>query len=303
MPCGLGPSGCVALAQRTLGTPRAARLADATELELPAQSPERLFALPLRNQAQTILHAQTLLPEAARAAVRECATGVEFWAQHRSLDAPMHLHWDCDEKLGRMTGLLVCPLLSLIVYVGDEGGPTLLIARSPADEGPSASTPAERCWLVWPHAGQIASFAGSMLHGVLRQEGATPASPAPAPPPAPIRGELAPAPMRTTVLLNFWARRPMDLPMLPRSVAPRLAAARPERPEQTPRSAAEARPVIEPGRVRGSGWAEEASRMWPSVELPLGMFDRAERWALPLPPVVYRQAQIEAFASDLRFAS
>ena len=210
-----------------------------------------------------------LLPDTACGAERECATGVEFWAQHRSLAAPMHLHWDCDEKLGRLTGLLVCPLLSVIVYVGDEGGPTLLIARSPADEAPSsiAPQPPERCWLVWPHAGQIASFAGSMLHGVLRQKGATPASPAPGPQ-APIGEELAPAPMRTTVLLNFWVRRPMDLPMLPRSVAPRLATARPERPEQTLGSATEARPALEPGRVRGSEWAEEASRVWPTVELP-----------------------------------
>ena len=134
-------------------------------------------------------------------AVRECATGVEFWAQRRSLAAPMHLHWDCDEKLGGMTGLLVCPLLSVILYVGDEGGPTLMIARSPADEGPSSTLqPPERCWLVWPHAGQIASFAGSMLHAVLRQDGAT-ATPLAPWPPAPT-GEEQPARMRTTVLVE-----------------------------------------------------------------------------------------------------
>ena len=243
-------------------------------------------------------------------AVRECATGVEFWAQRRSLAAPMHLHWDCDEKLGGMTGLLVCPLLSVILYVGDEGGPTLMIARSPADENPSSTLqPPERCWLVWPHAGQIVSFAGSMLHAVLRQDGAT-ATPLAPWPPAPT-GEEQPARMRTTVLFNFWARRPMDLPMLPRSLAPRLVAAQPavqpKQPEQTLVSAAEAdaeaRPAVEPGRVRGIQWADEASRKWPAAELLLGMFDRAERWTAQLPPIVYRQAQIEAFASEVRFAS
>ena len=117
--------------------------------------------------------------------------------------------------------------------------------------------------------------------------------------------------MRTTVLFNFWARRPMDLPMLPRSLAPRLVAAQPavqpKQPEQTLVSAAEAdaeaRPAVEPGRVRGIQWADEASRKWPAAELPLGMFDRAERWTAQLPPIVYRQAQIEAFASKVRFAS
>ena len=60
---------------------------------------------------------------------------------------------------------------------------------------------------------------------------------------------------------------------------------------------------MEPGRGRVSKWADEASRKWPAVELPLGMFDRAERWTVQLPPIVYRQAQIESFASEVRFAS
>ena len=63
------------------------------------------------------------------------------------------------------------------------------------------------------------------------------------------------------------------------------------------------RPAVEPGRVRGIQWADEASHKWPAAELLLGMFDRAERWTAQLPPIVYRQAQIEAFASEVRFAS
>ena len=45
--------------------------------------------------------------------------------------------------------------MSAIVYVGDVGGPTLMIGRSPDDDVKGHRSWLERCWLVWPHAGQV----------------------------------------------------------------------------------------------------------------------------------------------------
>ena len=56
-----------------------------------------------------------------------------------------------------------------------------------------------------------------------------------------------------------------------------------------------------PPQVRRKEWRAEEVRAWPATELALGMFDRAERWAAHLPPMVYQQAQIESFASGVEF--
>ena len=68
---------------------------------------------------RTICHALRLAGDAVREELR-CASrpGVEFWTQRRSQATPMQLHWDCNEQLGRVTGLLECPLLSPIISVG-----------------------------------------------------------------------------------------------------------------------------------------------------------------------------------------
>lgn len=289
---------------------------------------------------RTICHALRLAGDAVREELR-CASrpGVEFWTQRRSQATPMQLHWDCNEQLGRVTGLLECPLLSVIVYAADEGGPTLMIGRSPADAPPTAQAPgaAERCWLVWPHAGQVAAFPGAMLHGVLPMASdtavssdaasaaaapdattavasaaaasaaeSTAAPDAPAVPPA--------APLRETILLNFWARRPMDLPALPKAIAPRL---QPELPPEVPIEVPEsvvagrgeggrpqpARPAVARGEVRCKEWRAEDCLVWPTTKLALGMYDRTERWETRLPPIVYRQTQIESFASKVDFVA
>ena len=54
-------------------------------------------------------------------------------------------------------------------------------------------------------------------------------------------------------------------------------------------------------QVRLKAWQAEECRAWPTAELAMGMFDRAERWVARLPPIVYRQAQIESFTSEVGF--
>ena len=55
------------------------------------------------------------------------------------------------------------------------------------------------------------------------------------------------------------------------------------------------------GQLRFTHWPGAAAREWCATDLMLGMFDRAERWSVKLPPVVYRDAQLEEFESELAY--
>lgn len=104
----------------------------------------------------------------ASAADQTELAGVEVWAQRRRLDTPMHLHFDIDEERGRLTGALRCPQLSCVLYMSDEGGPTLLLERRLGSQHGWGSTLC--CCACWPLAGHILAFEGDLLHGVLAED-------------------------------------------------------------------------------------------------------------------------------------
>ena len=241
--------------------------------------------------------------------VRARAVGAEFWTQRVSPHKPCKLHWDADELLGQSAGRLETPLMSSIVYVGDEGGPTVMVGRGPADALAAHAAWRERCWLSWPHAGQVAVFPGEMLHGVLPLAAARPSA------------------LRQTVLINLWARRPHELRTLPPHLMPRLptvtdAAAAPATAAVAASEAAAAvatgeaaspvaaeeshqaacgRPAVVRGHVRTRRWAPSEVQRWGETEVDLGMFYGWSRWALRLPPrLEYRRAQLEEFETTLR---
>ena len=90
-----------------------------------------------------------------------CFGGVEMWVQRRAASAAMHLHWDMDEErvrcaqkasppaqhpphhppmppyslplptVSRLRRQLRTPVVSIVVYLGDAGGPTLVLAQVP----------------------------------------------------------------------------------------------------------------------------------------------------------------------------
>jgi len=218
--------------------------------------------------------------------------GVEFWTQRRAVDAPMHCHWDIDEALGASSGRVRCPWLSVLVYLSCAGGPTLVL-----DQQPVQSTRGMRgrraARLVWPHEGKVHAFGGDLLHGVLApwsESGATPV------------GRL-----RHTLILNFWRRRPQQVPTLPRVLCPLVfEAARAHSGAVTahdysvaalPRaSGATAR---EPGRhlpaEAHKSWEPSETAHWTRQRLLLGMFDRHEHLHLMLPQITYRGYSVEDF--------
>ncbi|KAL1528411.1 hypothetical protein AB1Y20_009760 [Prymnesium parvum] len=250
----------------------------------------------------TVSHVLAQLDGEARTAI----AGVEFWTQRRALDAGLHLHWDCDQERGRVSGELDCPLRSAIVYLTDDGGPTVLIDRTPESHASCEAAAAEpkqggqRCWLVWPHAGQIATFPGNMLHGVL---------------PYPFPGDHDPKmPLRQTVLLNLWMHRPMQLAKLPSMLAPRRRCSRKPHPVSGASTCKREVEVAElgyncrrlplvTGRVHRHCWSRVHSEMWGETILTLGMFDRTEYLEIQIPPIVYRNAQVEEFIASVRCVS
>ena len=192
--------------------------------------------------------------------------------------------------------------MSAIVYMGDDGGPTLLIGLSPSDSVPGVAS--ERCWRVWPHAGQAAVFSGHMLHGIL------PMLPAQV---DPSRDPELQLPFRQTILFNLWTRCPRALHPLPRVISPRMPLTPlPERSfssQLQPPSPIASAPggVREPpidGQVRYKMWPsahESDGPAWRSTELILGMFDRSESWTVELPPSDYSGVQLEAFESKIAY--
>ena len=227
--------------------------------------------------------------------------GAEFWTQRVDPHAPCKLHWDCDEMLGQSDSITDCPLMSAIVYISDEGGPTLMIGRSPIDDLGEHAAWLERGWLVWPHCGQVAAFPGNMLHGVLplRTQSATRRTPT----------------LRQTVLINLWAKRPSQLPELEPEIAPRLAESEAELAdaealaeaismasgEGAPSAPGMLRAPPEAGSVRRKSWPDSASQGWEANELRQGMFFGHSNWWVQLPPCgpEYRNYQVEEFTANM----
>jgi hypothetical protein len=76
----------------------------------------------------------------------------------------MHVHIDCDETLRIEHGRLVTPVLSSVVYLEDEGGPTLVFhQRASTDDfekGPATLAPSRAEFASWsfPRRGRVTFF-------------------------------------------------------------------------------------------------------------------------------------------------
>ena len=107
-----------------------------------------------------------------------CIDGVETWAQRRDVGNAMQLHWDVfgtasqdhedDDSEERLPPRLRMrlPLMSCVVYMGNVGGPTLVLDHRPHDSWGDKV----RCCMCWPVAGHVFAFPGDLLHGTLVEE-------------------------------------------------------------------------------------------------------------------------------------
>lgn len=129
-------------------------------------SPYFSFVLPLNNDSnndppkgvleQLIQRLQTALNDHFPV---HTANYVELWAHNRPGDTGHQFHFDSDNE-GHTT-VVRHPICSCVVYLCG-GGPTVLLPQRLASQHL-----ASRAWIIPPAIGRIASFDGSLLHGVL----------------------------------------------------------------------------------------------------------------------------------------
>jgi hypothetical protein len=128
-----------------------------------------------------------------RAGVR-CG-GVEWWiGRSYTTRVPVEFHFDQDVKARRG---LRHPLVSSVFFFNSVRGGQLAVT----DQLPGTAV-ATRLETVKPLRNRYALFAGNLLHGVLDARGRTPGRP--------LAGPCGR--MRITLVVNYWARRPTDLP-------------------------------------------------------------------------------------------
>jgi hypothetical protein len=138
---------------------------------------------------------------------RGCA-GAEWWiGRAHTTRLPIGFHFDQDVKGRRRRH----PVLSSVFFFNRVRGGQLAVT----DQIPGSSE-ASRLETVAPRRNRYAMFRGDLLHGVLDASGRTPRG----------RMEGPPGRLRITLVVNFWARRPTDVPTwresgLYRSLSPR----------------------------------------------------------------------------------
>jgi hypothetical protein len=130
-----------------------------------------------------------------------CA-GAEWWIRITGANEPKCWHFDRDERLAELTGVIRHPKLASVLYLSAEGGPTLvtdqvLISNSVcAGSFPDLScviSPAMHGALIKPVPNQFLIFPGQLRHCVL-------------PGTAEAKGS------RLTLLINWWLEPPLGLP-------------------------------------------------------------------------------------------
>jgi hypothetical protein len=129
-----------------------------------------------------------------------CA-GAEWWIRITRGDEPKCWHFDRDERLAELTGIVHHPKVASILYISAEGGPTLVtdqvliptqVSTDNSDHLSGVITTATRGALIIPSPNQLLTFPGQLRHCVL-----------------PRRTE--PQGTRLTLLINWWLAQPHGL--------------------------------------------------------------------------------------------
>ena len=151
--------------------------------------------------------------EAVRAVARHvpvrCA-GVEWWiGRAYTTDVPIGFHFDQDVH-GKQ---LRHPLVSSVLFFNRvRGGQLAVTDQRAGPKGRAVPAQPSRLEAVPPRANRYAIFDGRLMHGVLDARGQTPGKKLPGP-----GGRL-----RVTLVVNYWAHRPTDVPMWGESRAYRV---------------------------------------------------------------------------------
>ncbi len=124
---------------------------------------------------------------------RGCA-GAEWWiGRSHTTRIPLEFHFDQDVKGRRLRH----PRLSSVFFFNPVRGGQLAVT----DQIPGGGA-ATRLETIAPRRNRYAVFPGNLLHGVLDARGRSPGRRLPGP-----AGRL-----RVTLVVNYWERRPTDVP-------------------------------------------------------------------------------------------
>jgi len=138
-----------------------------------------------------------LIPDDMLKENKSAIRGAEWWVQIRGNDEGISFHYDKDEGLASLQGVMKHPAVSTVTYLSDVGAPTLIFEMITIDGNQEEPEIPDAGFLSYPKANRHVMFSGALQHGVL-------GSAAP-----PISGS------RITLLINWW----YDAPIEPNTVA------------------------------------------------------------------------------------
>ncbi len=143
--------------------------------------------------------------------------GVEWWlSRMRTSDVRVDFHRDRDEKLARRTGRTIHPKVSSVLFLNRAKGGLLAVSGNrPNDRNPARAPGRFDFSLVRPYPNRLAFFDGNRTHGVLDAYNRLPAARG--------RGEQR---LRLAVVVNWWHRRPLDVPLFSETAVYRSLVAR-----------------------------------------------------------------------------
>ncbi|HSP77504.1 MAG TPA: hypothetical protein VLQ93_03180 [Myxococcaceae bacterium] len=163
---------------------------------------------------ETILALRPLLP------VGRGIAGVEWWlSRMHTTDVQVDFHLDRDEKLALRGGPQVHPRYTSLLYMNAVRGGALAVTRAPpCEDNPSLAPDTDDFDLAAPRPNRFVWFRGNLTHGVLDANNEIPTGRLP-----------GTSRLRVTLVMNWWHRRPTDVPGFTESRAYRSLALRPGR--------------------------------------------------------------------------
>lgn len=153
--------------------------------DLSAHSPRNLIEA-------AVLRLRTLIP--ASMLGNSTIRGAEWWVQVRSKEEGITFHYDKDEGLASIKGIMKHPAVSTVTYLNDIGAPTLIFEMITIDGNQEVPEIPDAGFLSYPRKNRHIMFSGDLQHGVL-------GSAAP---------RIAEAGSRVTLLINWWSEAPIE---------------------------------------------------------------------------------------------
>jgi hypothetical protein len=154
------------------------------------------FQQPAAVTEEVILALRPRLPHAP-------VSGVEWWLSRMwTHDVRVDFHRDRDEALAKRTGRERHPRISSILFLNRVRGGALVVTRQRPDPRNPALVPLPlEGDLVAPRPHRFAWFDGKLTHGVLDAGNQVP-----------VRGARRGGELRLALIMNWWRRKPTDVP-------------------------------------------------------------------------------------------